>query len=90
MDPKTLVHLANRIGEFFQSKPDREEALQGVATHIRRFWDPRMRRQLLAHVDRQDGEGLSDLVLSALKSHRSALMPSSEGATSPACGRGLG
>ena len=65
--------MANRIGEFFQAMPDREEALQGVATHIRKFWDPRMRRELLAYVDQQHGKGLSELVLSALHAHRSTL-----------------
>jgi len=65
--------MANRIGEFFQAMPDREEALQGVATHIRKFWDPRMRRQLLAYVDQAQGKGLSELVLSALHAHRSTL-----------------
>ena len=73
MDPKTLVHMANRIGEFFHAMPDRQEALQGVATHLRKFWDPRMRRELLAHIDQQAGEGLSEFVLSALHEHRSTL-----------------
>ena len=50
MKPKTLVHMANRIGEFFQAMPDREEALLGVATHIRKFWDPRMRRELRVYL----------------------------------------
>lgn len=75
MDPHTLVHMANRIGDFFQALPDRQEALQGVATHLRKFWDPRMRRQLLAHLDERHGEGLSELVLSALRAHRSGLAP---------------
>ena len=73
MNPQTLVHMANRIGEFFQAMPDRAEALQGVATHIRKFWDPRMRRELLAYIDQQAGEGLSELVLSSLREHRSTL-----------------
>ena len=73
MDPKTLVHMANRIGEFFQAMPDRQEALQGVATHLRKFWDPRMRRELLTHIDQRAGEGLSAFVLSALQEHRSTL-----------------
>jgi len=73
VDPKTLVHMANRIGEFFQAMPDRDEALQGVATHIRKFWDPRMRRELLAYVDQEQGKGLSEVVLSALHAHRSTL-----------------
>lgn len=75
MDPKTLIHLANRIGEFFQAMPDRDEALQGVATHIRKFWDPRMRKQLLECMDQGTAEGLSDIVRSALTAHRAALQP---------------
>ena len=73
MDLNNLVHMANRIGEFFQAMPDQQEAMQGVATHIRKFWDPRMRRQLLAHVEQQKGEGLSELVLQALQEHRATL-----------------
>ena len=74
MEPKTLVHLANRIGEFFQAMPDRQEALEGVATHIRKFWDPRMRLELLQHLDRSGGEGLSEIVLSSLQAHRTTLV----------------
>jgi formate dehydrogenase subunit delta len=73
VEPKTLVHMANRIGEFFQAMPDRNEASQGVATHIRKFWDPRMRRELLAYLDQQGGKGLSEIVLSSLREHRSTL-----------------
>ena len=73
MEPKTLVHMANRIGEFFQAMPDRNEASQGVATHIRKFWDPRMRRELLAYLDQHGGKGLSEIVLSSLREHRSTL-----------------
>ena len=74
MKPKTLVHLANRIGDFFQAMPDRQEALMGVATHIRKFWDPRMRRELLQYLDQQGGEGLSEIVLSSLQAHRKTLV----------------
>ena len=69
-----LVHLANRIGEFFQAMPDHEEALEGVATHIQKFWEPRMRRGLLAHLD-EGGEGLLPLVREAVQAHRAALAP---------------
>ena len=43
MDVDNLIHMANRIGEFFQAMPDRAEAVEGVATHIHKFWEPRMR-----------------------------------------------
>ena len=72
----TLVHLANRIGEFFQAMPDHDEALEGIATHIHKFWEPRMRRGLLAHLD-EGGEGLLPLVREAVEKHRTALTPAS-------------
>jgi formate dehydrogenase subunit delta len=75
MDIDNLVHMANRIGEFFAAMPDRAEALDGVATHIRKFWEPRMRRQILEHLDTAQGAGLSDLVREALQANRAALQP---------------
>lgn len=69
MDIDNLVNMANRIGEFFAAMPDAAEARAGVATHIRRFWEPRMRAEILAHLD-GGGAGLSALVADALKAHR--------------------
>lgn len=73
MDIDNLVHMANRIGEFFQSMPDRDEATAGVAEHIRKFWEPRMRRALLSHVDAEQGAGLLPVVQEALSLHRAQL-----------------
>ncbi|RZL64825.1 MAG: formate dehydrogenase [Variovorax sp.] len=70
MNIDNLVRMANRIGAFFEAMPDRQEALQDIAQHIKRFWAPRMRRELLAHVDEQHGDGLDDVVLVALRQHR--------------------
>ena len=72
MDIHNLIHMANRIGEFFQAMPDRAEALDGIATHIRKFWEPRMRRQLAQHMDTTGGEGLLPIVHEALTEHREA------------------
>lgn len=77
MDTANLVHMANRIGEFFAALPDRNEAREGVATHLCRYWAPRMRRQILADLDAGTAAGLSELVREALVAHRSKLMPSS-------------
>ena len=75
MDVDNLVHMANRIGEFFQAMPDRGEALEGIATHLRKFWEPRMRRQLAVHIDQQGGAGLAPLVLEAFVLRRADLVP---------------
>jgi len=75
-DAQTIVRLANRIGEFFASYPCHEEAVEGVATHIRKFWEPRMRRQLYAHLDgTARGEGLSELLRETALARRAELAP---------------
>lgn len=75
MDTQKLVKMANEIASFFESDPDPQAVSEGIAGHIRRFWDPRMRRALLAHVDQSAGEGCKPTVLAAIASHRANLTP---------------
>ena len=60
-----LVAMANDIGAFFDAEPDKKQAAASVANHLRRFWDPRMRRQIVVHY-REGGAGLDDVVRSAI------------------------
>lgn len=73
MHIESLVKMANQIGGFFDAMPDRDEALQELVQHIRRFWEPRMRSALLAHVDGRASEGLSATVTEAIARHRAML-----------------
>ncbi|WP_447777981.1 formate dehydrogenase subunit delta [Variovorax boronicumulans] len=73
MHTESLIRMANQIGTFFEAMPDRAEALEGVALHLRRFWEPRMRRELLAHVDSHGLSDLNGLVADAISLHRGAL-----------------
>ncbi|MFM2329751.1 MAG: hypothetical protein RLZZ494_1854 [Pseudomonadota bacterium] len=66
MDIRTLTHMANRIGQFYEAQPDRAEALVGIAQHIEKFWEPRMRRALAAHLA-AGGEGVHPWVREALR-----------------------
>ena len=71
-----LIEMANQIGMFFDSLPDREEALTGIAEHIRKFWEPRMRRTLLAALDGEGEQaGFTEIVRASLTKHREALVP---------------
>lgn len=65
MDTADMVHQANQIAQFFASYPE-AEAVPGVADHFRKFWEPRMRKQLLAYIS-SGGEGLHTLVLAAAR-----------------------
>ncbi|TGQ65138.1 MAG: formate dehydrogenase [Mesorhizobium sp.] len=58
-----LVRMANQIAAFFHSRP-REEGVAGVAEHINKFWEPRMRRQFFEMLD-AGGEGFDELVVVA-------------------------
>ncbi len=58
-----LVRMANQIGTFFMSKPH-DEGVAGIAEHINKFWEPRMRQQFFEIVD-AGGEGLLPIVMEA-------------------------
>ena len=70
MKTSHLIQMANSIGDFFAAMPDADEARRDLALHIQRYWEPRMRRSLFEHIDRTRGDGLSVIVLQALKQHR--------------------
>jgi formate dehydrogenase subunit delta len=63
-----LVYMANQIGKFFQSQGHDKE-VAGVADHIHKFWDPRMRKAIFAHLD-AGGAGLDPNVRDAIASLR--------------------
>ncbi len=65
MNSEYLVRMANDIGHFFSAEPNREEAARNVLTHLKRFWDPRMRAQIVAHY-RAGGAGLSEIASKAV------------------------
>jgi len=75
MKIEKLIKMANEIGTFFEAEPERPVALDGVAGHLRRFWEPRMRRQLVEWVRAGNSEGLRPLVLDAIKAKADTLAP---------------
>jgi formate dehydrogenase subunit delta len=64
-----LVYMANQIGNFFRSQ-GQDKAVPGIAEHIKKFWDPRMKTAIFAHLD-AGGAGLDPPVRDAIASLRS-------------------
>lgn len=60
MNTQRLVAMANDIAAFFAVEPDPDAAAEQVASHLRRFWEPRMRNAIRLVVQ-QGGAGLSPL-----------------------------
>ncbi len=65
MKAELMVHNANQIALYFASFP-REEAVDGVTDHIQKFWEKRMKRQIIEYTA-QGGNGLHELVREAVK-----------------------
>jgi formate dehydrogenase subunit delta len=66
MDVDNLVKMANQIESFFRSDPDPEAAVSAIESHIRRFWEPRMRREIIQYCS-AGGQGLGDLAKRAIQ-----------------------
>ena len=64
MSPDRLVYMANQIGKFFEVQRA-DEVVPGIANHIKKFWDPRMRKAIFAYLD-EGGEGLDPPVREAI------------------------
>jgi formate dehydrogenase subunit delta len=65
MDIHHLVKMANEIGGFFASLPDHEEAVTSMTQHLRNFWEPRMRREIIAYAQ-SDGADLLPIAREAI------------------------
>jgi formate dehydrogenase subunit delta len=70
MSPDRLIYMANQIGWFFRSQ-GHDSAVHGITDHIHKFWDPRMRKAILAHLD-AGGAGLDPNVRDALEALKNA------------------
>ncbi len=62
--PEKLVYMANQIGSFFATQRS-EDPKAGIANHIEKFWEPRMREAIFAYID-HGGTGLQEIVRDAL------------------------
>jgi len=60
-----IVLMANQIGDFFAPYPPERRA-EGIRNHLRTYWDPRMRAELLALVE-TGGAGLAPHVVEGAK-----------------------
>ena len=63
METRDMVRMVNQMADFFKSYSE-QEAVEGIADHLTKFWDPGLRREFFAHVDK-GGDGFNSLVIQA-------------------------
>jgi formate dehydrogenase subunit delta len=61
VNPERLAEMANDIANFFHAEPDRTLAVDGICNHLKKFWEPRMRRQIVAYLRDHGGGELNEL-----------------------------
>ena len=66
MSESRLVYMANQIATYFRSAPH-DEAVAATLDHVTKFWEPRMRRQILEHLRAHQGDGLNEIALAAIR-----------------------
>ena len=71
MGKNNLITMANQIGGFFKSYPDKEQATKDIATHLKKFWPPVMRNKIIEYVSATEEKDnlLDDMVNDAIKKY---------------------
>ena len=85
MNIDLLIKMTNEIGEFFAGVEanDPQAAARDVANHLRRYWEPRMRAQMLKYYEERQGAGLSELAKNAVGLLYAASQATPAAATAP-------
>jgi formate dehydrogenase subunit delta len=66
MNIDLLIKMANQITSFWEGEAGEEVAAKEVATHLRRYWEPRMRAQMITYCEERQGAGLNDIAKKAV------------------------
>jgi formate dehydrogenase subunit delta len=66
MNIERLSQMVNDIANYFAAEPDHAVGVASVADHLRKFWDPVMRKQIIEHLH-AGGEGLGEMGKEAVR-----------------------
>jgi formate dehydrogenase subunit delta len=83
MNIDLLIKMTNEISEFFRTASEPDQAARDVAAHIRRYWEPRMRAQMLDYYEQRQGAGLTELAKSGIAVLHAAARPAPAGGAQP-------
>jgi formate dehydrogenase subunit delta len=80
MNIDLLIKMANEITSFWEGEAGKEVAATEVATHLRRYWEPRMRAQIITYHEQRQGSGLNDVAKRAVALLAAQPKPANAGA----------
>jgi len=53
MSCERIIEMINQIDDFFKPYPEKRR-IEGIRNHLKTYWDPRMRNQLINMIDRDN------------------------------------
>lgn len=65
MNTQHLIDMANDVAQYFAFGNERDAAIDSVTEHLRKYWEIRMRREIVAYV-REGGKGLDPVARDAV------------------------
>jgi formate dehydrogenase subunit delta len=80
MNIDLLIKMANQITSFWEGELGEDAAATEVATHLRRYWEPRMRAQMITYAEERQGSGLNDIAKKAVAILAAEPRPANAGA----------
>ena len=83
MNTDLMIKMVNEISAFFAGEDDQAQAARDVEQHLIRFWEPRMRAQLLEYFEQRQGAGLSELSIKAVGLLAADSRPPAQGHSPP-------
>jgi len=78
MNIDLLIKMANQITSFWEGEVGEDAAATEVATHLRRYWEPRMRAQMITYYEERQGSGLNDVAKKAVGLLAAQAMPAAQ------------
>jgi len=66
MNIDLLIKMANQITSFWEGEAGHDVAVKEVSVHLRRYWEPRMRAQIITYYHERQGSGLNDIAKEAV------------------------
>lgn len=74
MRAQYIIQQANQIASFYESMPDTAQALRDFVAHVTKFWDPRMRQDLIKIMQGPESASAHEMVRQAVHDHADLIL----------------
>lgn len=74
MRTEYIIKQANQIASFYEGMPDSVQSLRDFVTHVTKFWDPRMRQDLIRIMQSPESATAHEMVRRAVREYADLIL----------------